>query len=478
MRDDTMLLNLDKSNSTPLYIQIYQELKEKILSGELLVNEKLPSKRRMAEDNNISQNTVMNSYAQLLTEGFIISEERRGYFIANIKYQYKFNHLKNEDDEAKIERENTQKNEYRQVKYDLTQSTPDKNLFPFSVFSKLLRSLFQNSGEKLLAEGSGQGIESLRQSIQHYLSNSRGVPCSKEQIIVGPSSEFLLSILIQLIEEDIVFGIEDPGYQGFSPLMNRLNIPVESIPVDKEGVQIEKLVKSRINLLSVTSNHQFPTGSVMPLRRRQELLSWASEKKNTYIIENDYDSEFKYSGIPVPSLKYLDENNKVVHLGSFTRVLSPSIRMSYLVLPKKLLEIYHKKFAFHSSSISSVMQWGINDFIEKGHFETHLNRSKTFYKNKRDQVISKIHQMDSRAEIYGNRAGLHLLIKPSFSFDGYSFKKKAKAKGIKVNLLSDYSKQKNKDFENTLFFSFSSIEKEEISEVVEQIFSLLKGSSQ
>lgn len=460
-----MLLHIDVESSAPLYIQIYQQIKDKIHQNELQTNEKLTSKRQLAELNQVSENTVMNAYNQLLTEGYIYSKERQGYFVADVKLQFDLPNLP-EMKEKPVQAP--------KMVYNLTRSNPDKDLFPYSVFSKLYRQLMLLPPEQLLTETDAQGLYELRVNLQSYLSQSRGVPCTAEQIILGPSTEYLLSILIYLLEDKPTVGIEDPGYNGFKPLFMRSNISATAIPVDEMGVDIASLEKSAADLMIVTSNHQFPTGSIMPLPRRQALLNWANEKDSRYIIENDYDSEFKYSGIPIPSLKYLDQQQKVVYLGSFTRNVSPGIRMSYMVLPDSLLRQYKETYPSYSSPLSTSEQWVIRNFMNDGHFTTHLNRSRTFYKKKRERMIHAIQKMDTHAEIYGENAGLHLLVKPSLAFDGLHFKKRALKEGIRINLLSDYATNYTAGDDNTLFISFSNIPKKDIEILIERLYILIR----
>lgn len=466
-----MLLPINADSKTALYIQLYQILKEKIQHQEFKMNEKLPSKRSLARTNSISENTVTSAYEQLLVEGYIYSIERKGYYVSNIEFHTPPIHPKNMLESSTSE---VQPPTQKKFTYNFTRSNPDQTIFPFPVFAKLYRQLLQTEDEKLIRETSGQGLYPLREQLQQYLSISRGVPCTPKQIILGPSTEFLLAILFQLLGDELIVGIEDPGYQGFQQLLNRSEIPFFPIAVDDEGLNMDDLADSTINLMFATSNHQFPTGNIMPLKQRQALLHWANQSDNRYIIENDYDSEFKYSGIPIPSLKYLDQSNRVIHIGSFTRVLSPGIRLSYMVLPNDLVEKYDESFSTASSALSTFEQWIIHDFIEGGHFSTHLNRSRTFYKKKRDQLIQAIENNDPDAKVFGEKAGLHLLVRPSFHFDGPLFKKIAVEKDIKLNLLSDYSFDKRTIENQTIFFSFSSIPESEIDEIVDIIFDIIR----
>lgn len=462
-----MLLTIDPTLKESLYVQIYELIKEKIHQKEFKTHEKLPSKRQLAKINNISENTVTNAYNQLLVEGYIYSIERKGYYVSNIEFHSPLLHLEDPHHQPK-ERKITK----QAFDYDFTRSNPDQKLFPYSIFTKLYRQLFQEPDDRLIGESDGQGLYPLRQELQHYLSLSRGVPCSPEQIILGPSSEYLLAILFQLLDEDLHIAVENPGYQGFQALMHRAKIPYSAISLSENGLNLKELSQSEANLVLVTSNHQFPTGKIMPLKERQDLLNWANAAPNRYIVENDYDSEFKYSGIPIPSLKYLDQSDRVIHMASFTRVLSPGIRLAYMVLPDRLVEKYQQLFSTSSSNLSSFEQWILHDFMAAGHLTSHLNRSRTFYKKKRDQMIQAIKKQDENAEIYGEKAGLHLLVKMSFSFDGALFKKMAAERKIKLKLLSDYSFDLAQDAERFIFLSFSSIPEPEIEQVIANIFAI------
>lgn len=407
----------------------------------------------------------MSAYNQLLIEGYIYSIERKGYYVSNIEFHSPVISLKDKTDKVNVKT--------KSIKYDFTRSNPDQTLFPYSIFSKLYRQLFKRSEGRLIKESEGQGLYALRQELQKYLSFSRGVPCSPEQIILGPSTEYLLNILFQILGDNLSIGLEDPGYQGFHSLINRLKLSYFPINLSENGLNFKKLFRLNIDLMIVTSNHQFPTGYIMPLKERQELLNWANKFPERYIIENDYDSEFKYSGIPIPSLKYLDRKNRVIYLSSFTRTISPGIRLAYMVLPSNLITKYNKLYSDHSASLSTFEQWIIHDFIVEGHFSKHLNRSRTFYKKKRDLFTKTIKKYDPHAEIFGEEAGLHLLVKPSLNFNKVLFKKKALENNIKLKLLNDYSFSNKIDKNKSIFLSFSNIPEKDIDQIIQLIFKLV-----
>ena len=467
-----MLLNINHQSKKPLYIQIYEKIKDKINQSELLQGQKLPSKRQLAANNGISQNTVIKAYDQLLVEGYIRSEERRGYFVEDIDFlQMPLQSTKFYEDFA-LEKKKTE-----HFLVDLTRSNPDPSLFPVSVFSKIYTNLLNSQDESLLRASSGQGLFELRHSIAAYLSQSRGVPCQTDQLVLAPNSQLLLEILFNLYPEIQKIGMEDPGYPGYQSLFKVRKIEEKAIPLDEEGLVIDQLYQSGADTVFVTPNHQFPTGSIMPLERRQQLLMWAQEKPSRIIIEDDYDGEFKYSGIPVPPLIQLDHHQQVVYLGSFTRVLSPGIRLSYLVLPEKMIKRFNDSYTHLSSSLSSFTQHAVHEFIKAGHFTSHLNRSRRLYKKKRDLLIQSIQAIDSEALFYGEEAGLSLLVKPGHCFNGPKLKEVCLREGIRLNLLSDYKNQPSEQDEKIIFLSFSSIPLEKIDHLIKQIYHLIKNHS-
>lgn len=466
-----MLLNINPKSKMPLYIQLYERIKDKINQSELLQGEKLPSKRQLAAANGVSQNTVIKAYEQLLVEGYIRSEERRGYFVEDIDFLQMPLLSKRSPEDFDLEKKKKQSS-----LLDLTRSNPDSSLFPFSVFSKIYTGLLNSQDESLLRATRGQGLFELRHAIAAYLSQSRGVPCQTDQLILAPNSQLLLEILFNLYPEIQQIGMEDPGYPGYHSLFKVRQIQEKAIPVDQEGIAIDELYKSGVDTVFVTPNHQFPTGSIMPLERRQQLLIWAQEKPGRIIIEDDYDSEFKYSGIPVPPLIQLDHYQQVVYLGSFTRVLSPSIRLSYLVLPEKMMKRFNESYTHLSSSLNSFTQHAVYKFIKDGHFTSHLNRSRRLYKKKRDLLIQSIQKIDSKAIFYGEEAGLSLLVKPSHCFKGLRLQELCLKEGIRLNLLSNYKDQPSKQDEKILFLSFSSIPLEKIDQLIKKIYQLMKKS--
>lgn len=479
-----MLLKLDSHSSHPLYIQIYRQLKESIQQGDLVAGSRLLSKRQLAALNGISQNTVLNAYNQLLTEGYIYSVERSGYFVADVELLFKSQILPfKQSEQVKPLTTPDKTGDNLEIleetyRYNFTESVPDQRLFPFENFKKIYQKLLDSGNSKFLHATHQQGLFELRSTIQRYLSQSRGVPCQADQLILGPSSQYLIQLLTQLLPEITEFGMESPGYQGAHQLLTMLDVNIHPIPLDEYGAQPDVLEHSQVQLLYSTPNHQFPTGSVMPLERRHSLLKWVNNSEERYIIEDDYDSEFKYSGRPIPPLKQLDSQDKVIYMGSFSRSISPGIRISFMVLPYALLKKYHEKLDRLTSSLNTLNQWLVYEFMISGQFERHLNRSRSFYKKKRELLIKSILQIDATAQVIGADAGLHILLLPSVDFNPIVFKQLAKQTGIHIKTLADYSSGGIQQDNRTLFLSFSAIPETEFDIAIQLLYDLLVESRQ
>ena len=242
-------------------------------------------------------------------------------------------------------------------------------------------------------------------------TSPEGVSCTPDQIIVGAGVDYLLLLLSQILGRDTVFAMEDPSYMQAWRILTHLEFPVIPITLDKYGMDIKALENSQANVAYITPSHHFPLGIVMPIKRRQEILSWACGKSDRYIIEDDYDSEFRYKGRPIPSLQGIDTHHKVIYMGTFSKAIAPSMRISYLVLPPELLNIYRRNYSFYSNTVPRTEQKQITEFIRQGHFQRHLNRMRNIYKAKRDYILKVLEPYDRKIRISGENSGLHMLIK-------------------------------------------------------------------
>ena len=292
----------------------------------------------------------------------------------------------------------------------------------------------------LLDSGEGQGDLCLRESIAKYIREFRGTLCTAEQVVVGAGMEYLIGIVSSLLEKDSAFALENPGYYKTYNLLKNLRRKMVLISVDKQGMQLDELRKTDATIAYLTPSHQFPTGVVMPVGRRIEFLKWAEEAENRYIIEDDYDSEFRFGSRPIPSIQGLTESDKVIYISTFSRMLAPSIRIAYMVLPLGLLGEYKEKFRYEASTISRFEQHTLNEFMDVGYFCRHINRSRKLYKKKKDALVDAIHQYFEKGtvEIIGADYGLHLLLRLDTELSEEAIIQRAKKNSIKIHGISQY----------------------------------------
>ncbi|WBB33829.1 PLP-dependent aminotransferase family protein [Parvimonas micra] len=430
-------------NNGILYMQIYEYFKNEIINGTYKANTKLPSKRNLAKEYKISLNTVDNAYSKLLEEGFIYSKERQGFFVSDVGELYV---LDSKPIHITKEEEN--------IEYDFSYSGVSEE-FPYKIFKKISSNIFDN--KDILEKVDYQGYLPLRTQISEYLDKSRGFKADPSQIVISSGSEYLFQIIFKLISGK--FGIEDPGYSMLSNIMDTNDIKYEFIPVDENGMDLEKLKKSKSDFCVITPAHQFPTGVIMNMQRRVELLNM---KKIKYVIEDDYDSEFKYSKRPVPALKSIDVNDKVIYIGSFSKSISPSFRVSFMVLPFDLVEKYNKIFKFFICPVSIMVQKMLTTFIETGEFEKHLNRMRKIYSKKRQLLIDMLSERKD-ITIRGADAGLHVVLEYPKNYSEEYIVKKAKEKKIKVYGLSSYGTKREIP---SILLGFATLSEEKLKEGV------------
>ncbi len=463
---DTLAINLNSASSLPLYEQIYIFIKSEIQSGRIPPGAKLPSKRKLSSHLKVSQNTIQAAYNQLIEEGYVTPEERRGFFVCKLDQIQKMNLTKEPEEKQEDALQHT-------IAFDFTYNGVDKPSFPFSVWRKLMKDVINENDSELLQTGSSLGSPQLRAVIADYLHQSRGVNCRDNQIIISSGTEVMYQLLIQLFSRDTVFGIENPGYQKLKQVFISNKANVKAIGIDRSGIIPEEVHKAEADILCITPSHQFPTGEIMPINRRLQLLNWANEQEGRYLIEDDYDSEFKYSTKPVPSLQGLDTNEKIIYMGSFSKSISPTIRVSYMVLPAHLMKRYQKQLSFIICPVPIIEQKVLYHFIKDGYFERHLSKMRNIYKKKRDVLVTEILNLNKGIEILGADAGLHLLIKVPNGMSESQLIQSAKNHGIRVYAISEYYYDKSLiDTVSTIMLGYAVISEDEIRKAVQILNSI------
>ncbi len=417
---------LDETQPLPLYEQLYRQLSREILEGRLKGGTRLPSRRALSRHLNISEQTVGTAFDLLKAEGFILSQPRRGLYVAGIMPL-----------PAAIlpEPEEQLPQKAPVPRFDFSPQGVDTQLFPHQLWIKLLRDSLLDHPE-LLNKGDARGELSLRHALAAFLYPYRAVRCQPGQIIIGSGVDQLLGVLGLLIDSPSCIGLEDPGYLEAGGAFSRLGHQVAPIPLDQEGPSLDALSKSRASLLYITPSHQFPTGISMPAGRRTALLHWAKEGER-YLIEDDYDSEFRYASRPLPALQGMDDGQQVVYIGTFSRSLAPGLRVAYMALPPPLLRRYEGLKLRSGDAVSRFEQHALAELISQGHYARHLRRAGSVYQKRCQRLCQLLLQIPG-AFISGQDAGLHFL----FSIEGKTeteLIKGAARAGIPLIGLSSYS---------------------------------------
>ena len=446
---------LKKSPGVPLYEALYRCIRSDILDGTLAPGEKLPSKRALAENLEVSKITVETAYNQLLSEGYIRSQEKVGYFVENV-----------ERPTAKIAAPAQSAPRADSPRLDLTGGGTEQ--FPFSVWSKLQREVMLDYGEALLLPMPNRGIPELRQAIADHLAAFRGMRVHPDHILVGAGTDFLYNLLIQLLGRDLTYAVEEPGYGKIRKVYTAGGVRCISAEMDASGVRPDSLGDARV--LHISPSHHFPSGLVTPVSRRRELLAWAAAR-DAYIIEDDYDSEFRFDAHPMPTMQTLDGSGRVIYMNSFSKSLAPSIRISYMVLPEGLMAEFQRKLGFYGCTVPSFEQHTLARFLSRGHFEKHINRMRKFYKNRRNRVISLLQncKFSEKLTILEQDAGLHFLLKVDTPLSDQALAEKLRQARIRVHTLSHYYHQPPAESAHILVVNYSGLDEAALEQTLEEM---------
>lgn len=463
--------SFENRGNLSLYEYLYKQIKEDIINYRLAPDEKLPSKRALAEHLNISTITIENAYSQLVAEGYIYSKPKSGFYVSHITASNKKNSIVY-DAYAKDSGLNRKEQYYA----DFVRNSTAKGEFFFNIWTKLMRETMSDNPQKLMVNSPSVGVWELRCEIAKYLFQFRGMNVEPEQIVIGAGTEYLYGIIIQLLGRNKIYAVEDPGYDKISKIYQANDVECVHIPLDNNGVNIASLGKTRAEVLHISPSHHFPTGIVTPVSRRYELLSWTSKSASRYIIEDDYDSEFRFVGKPIPSLQSIDVLDRVIYINTFSKSLASTIRISYMVLPKELMKRYNNELKFYSCTVSNFEQYTLASFIEKGHFEKHINRMRNNYRSQRDLIMEciKKHPKYSKVKIKEENSGLHFLLEVDTELTDEELVKKAAGNAIHISCLSQYCyNRENFASPHTLLINYSGISSEKIPRAVELLFDSL-----
>ena len=439
----------DESRREPLYLQVYNHLTERIRDGELRDGEHLPSKRALAAHLKISVSTVETAYEMLVTQGYATARPRSGYYVNGIEGLVA-------DRPYIVPEEEPERFGASTYRYDFGTDAVDASAFPYATWAKITREVMSDGGG-LLARGDVRGDECLRMSIAKYLRDFRNVRCRPDQIVVGAGMEYLMGLIAGLTEG--TFALEEPGYSATARILENLGASVCPILLDDGGMDEHALYASGATAAYITPSHQFPTGIVMPVARRLRLIQWAAQESERFLIEDDYDSEFRLVGKPLQNMYALD-SDRVIYLNTFSKTLAPSMRMGYMVLPPALYKRYVEMFGRNSCCVPLFEQKTLARMISCGAFERHINRLKNYYRGVHEILLEKLASLSCPNELRDSASGLHFTVKfPSAPFDG-SIKERAMELGIRIKCLSDYLLAPRTGCEKTAVVNFSGTTRE------------------
>lgn len=473
---------LDTESKKPLYEQIYEYLKREMQAGTIMPGERLPSTRSLSRFLQVSRSTVDQAYAQLLAEGYLESVPCKGYYAADARLLYRIeagcslntgNSALKQKDSVKYENEISgqgqtisEREKIDKFRYDFSVNGIDPEGSPANLWRKISKRILLDDTGELFRQGEANGEESLRAAIAGYLFQARGVHCKKEQIVVGAGNDYLLMLISNLVGRENIIGMENPTYKSAYDTFCNLGHKMVHVGMDREGMNVDSLETSRAQIAYVMPSHQFPTGIVMPIRRRIQLLQWASHAEERYIIEDDYDSEFRYKGKPIPALRGIDQMDKVIYIGTFSKSISPATRISYMVLPEKLMEKAKKMGHFYSQTVSMVDQKIIEVLLTEGYFERHLNRMRALYKSKQEILLESLKGMQDIFSISGEDAGLHIVLTFVNGYREEVLIAKAKEYGIRIygesEFLTDTHSQKELSETATILLGFAAMTPKQI----------------
>lgn len=423
-----MLTYTLSEENCPLYEALYRHIREDILAGRLRPGEKLPSKRALAGHLEVSKVTVEAAYGQLLAEGYIRAQEKVGYFVEALQESLPL--------PAACPMQARPKESPAYVA-DCTAGSI-ASAFPFTVWAKLLREVMADQGARLLQPLPPGGAKTLRRAIAKNLYEFRSMSVSPEQILVGAGTDFLYNVLVQLLGQSSRYAVENPGYGKIAGIYRAAGAVCRPAPMDDEGILPEALENA--DVVHISPSHHFPTGIVTPIRRRQALLEWANAKPGRYLIEDDYDSEFRFTGRPIPTLQSIDQNGKVIYINTFSRTIAPAMRIGYLVLPEGLLRRFQEKLGFYACTVPSFEQYTLARFLDEGYFEKHINRMRKFYRTQRNEIVKALENASfaGRVTILEKDAGLHFLLRVNTKKTDEELKSLCARAGIRIRCLADY----------------------------------------
>ena len=448
--------SMEERGDTPLYEYLYRRIREDILSGTLAAGERLPSKRALAEHLRLSVITVEGAYQQLEAEGYVYTKPKQGFFVCPVQQ------TPEPPRPAAIPAEPPAP----VWRADLARNQADSSRFPAATWARLTRQVLSEGN--FLTPAPHQGLYELRQAIADDLRAFKGMAVSPEQIVIGAGAEYLYILLAQLLGPGAVVAVEDPGYPKIRQVYGKCGASCRPIPLDRQGMEPAALDASGATAAHISPNHHYPTGLITTIGRRQELLRWAAER-DAIIIEDDYDSEFRFVGRPIPALQSIDTGGRVVYMNTFSQTISPSMRMGFMVLPPRLLERYRRELGFYACTVPALEQHVLARFLSRGYYEQHLSRMRKEYRARRDAVVAafQLSPLADRVKFSEQGAGLHFLLRVDTALDDEALRHRAEGLGVRLAFLSEYAAVPQEQYAHTLVVNYGGLAPERLGETVD-----------
>ena len=489
-----LIISLDTKADAPLYEQICEYFKQEIQEGRLAAGVRLPSSRALAGNLAVSRSTVDLAYDQLVSEGYIEAVPCKGYYVCDIEGLYYGTGRRQEQTDAGsgASQEGALEGRLHETKrqadresfkdrdgfvYDFALNGIAPGSFPHNAWRRLSRQVLTDAQDSLFALGDPCGELSLREAIAEYLYRARGVHCEPEQILVGAGNDYLLMLLCTILGRDRRIAMENPTYRSAWHDFGHMGFERCVVNQDEQGIDVKDLEQTGADMVYVMPSHQFPMGTVMPLKRRLSLLKWAGRGER-YIIEDDYDSEFRYKGKPIPALQGFDKEERVIYLGTFSKSIAPSIRISYMVLPKKLMRRYLSGENPFSVTVCRADQKILERFLREGHYERHLNRMRSLYKGKHDLLLRWLKDsMGNVCTYFGEHAGVHLLVQLKNGLSEQEAVEKAARLGVRVYGLSEFLVSgQTPPMQSTVLLGYATMPEEDLEEGIKRLTAAWSGT--
>lgn len=458
--------DLARRGHQPKYEYLYRCIRRDIREGVLAAGTRLPSKRSLSDHLSVSVSTVEQAYDMLVSEGYIRPKPGSGFFVCQNRDWGTY--ADHESLQSTTEQRMAARDPESDVRFDVKANRCSLDLFPADTWSRIMRKTLSDRDPILFETVPFNGLEALRRAIATHLYEFKGILTSPDRIVIGAGTEYLYGRLLQLFGPNCVVAIGAIGSAKLVEASRNIGTLWHYLPIDENGMRVEELASSAANVVHCSPANCFPTGVVMPSDRRAMLIAWAHERPDRYLIEDDYDSELRFSGRSLPSLCTSDNRDKVIYMNAFSKTLVPSLRISYMVLPEALMALYRKQLSFYSCTVSSFEQCALAEFITQGYFERHINRLRRYYGRQRKAMYEALEAspLMEIATVQEVDVGTHVLVQVNTRLSDEEIRQSARERGMHLAMLTDYCVRPTVFEAHRIVLNFASILPEQVDDVV------------